>query len=324
MDEIDIDEHIYEDDNDDDENNRSQRHFSPLSKINIEIQKRLFRKKALGRRQLGRAYSVGSKVGSLASHKNVNVDEELTGRMPESRTRSASSELQSLDFSRTVLSTSRTSESYLEDDEADNCSPNRPIAVDQVISTISDVDHNKVETADDVRSPFRFKSIKSSNVPDSDQPVACVPDSSINPEDFHAAEAFLDAPTPRVQNNMPSSLTAYVNGMYLPSVSIDNAEAGIVRWRQFPTLETQAKTARKLDFCSYDDKSQRQDQFDKDLDTPDVEGLTDNCKVVEKGQLLYDQSGAAAVESSTKALGESIRDKIKVRSVHFVGIHACI
>jgi len=60
--------------------------------------------------------------------------------------------------------------------------------------------------------------------------------------------AFLDAPTPKTVNSRSASIASYLDEMSLPSVSIDNAETGVVRWRTFPKNEERTRTARKLDF----------------------------------------------------------------------------
>jgi hypothetical protein len=288
---------VNEDENDDDDENngiQSNNFFSQM-KTHIEIQKALFQKKALERRQHGRAYSVGSKGGSLIRHSNVDkVDDNLTDQ----------------GLFRTTPSSGHSSESYLyhEDDEADYVSLNRSIAVDPDISTLSDLDGNKIETVNASHRLVRVHSIESRSGTDS----------SIHQETLHPAESFLDAPTPKVQNNnVPSSFATQMDGMYLPSVCIDNAEAGMVRWRQFPIVPVQAKTARKLDFCLSDEDNHRLAHSHQYLDVPDEKRPSENFDV-------HEQLGAVATESCKPAHGGSIREMIKVRSIRCIGIDAFV
>ncbi len=321
MDDIDIDDHIYED-GDEDVDNRSQRQSSSLLGNNFEVQKRLFRKKATERRLLEGAYSIGSKVGSLTTHQNVDVkvDEELS----ESKTQSSSSKCQCLEFLRTVALTSRASESfpYAEDDEADNDSPNKSITVDDDVSIVSDLDSCKIETANvEILEHYRIKSIESI-LPNTHQPGAHVTHYSLHNEALHDAEAFLDAPTPKVQNNAPGSFATYLEGLYLPSVSIDNAEAGVVRWRHFPNIEMQAKTARKLNFSSHDGDDHQSDQLEESIVPSDAEGIGDNSEFADQGHLMQDP--LCAVESSFSEPEKPNRGKIKVRSIDCITILGCL
>lgn len=75
-----------------------------------------------------------------------------------------------------------------------------------------------------------------------------VVDSSIRDEVQGYSETYSEAPTPKTVNSRPPSVSSYLEEMSLPSVSIENAETGVVRWRTFPKSEERPKTARKLEF----------------------------------------------------------------------------
>ncbi|KAG7356856.1 hypothetical protein IV203_001543 [Nitzschia inconspicua] len=140
-------------------------------------------------------------------------------------------------------------------------------------STISDFssDHGSITVLDKtddygVLKKFRHKSIEQSVMDyggyfegDMIQPQSAMTsdsalraihfvDPSILAEVQGHHNVYPDAPTPKTVNSRSGSIEAYLEEMSLPSVSIENAETGVVRWREFPKDKEKAKTARKLEF----------------------------------------------------------------------------
>ena len=310
LDDMDVDDHIYEDDD-----NRSQASLSMLSDTAMQVQKRLFRKKALERRRQYRPYSIGSKTGDLTSHRNTDIDsdEEPFDCRPQI-TASGSLCLDSFCAVSGMSYTSMSGSRAYRVDPSDNDDQNNRFNVDANASIISDLDTSTVETTDyGVLHRYQFTSLEST-VLDLDNQLKNVTNSSHAGKAIKGTEAFFDAPTPKVQNNVPSSTASYMNHLCLPSVIIENSETGEVRWRQFPKTDVKAKTARKLDFYPAD-AGGKKDRLEHSVETrvsPEPERLRNNCITNAANQHSQDL-GIATTLTKEHDIGNP--PKIKVRSI---------
>jgi hypothetical protein len=308
---IEIDDHIYEDFDDD---NRSQASLSLLSEKDMQVQKMLYRKKAIERRRQGGAYSIGSKTGCLASNRNIDI--AVQDDSYDLRSQSAMSESLRLD-------SFRDNSIGCRDEEAESDDVRNSINVDQNASIISDMDSSMVDTPDyGILHQYRFKSIEST-VPDFYEHLTQVTDFSLpHHQAFNDTVAFFDAATPKVQNNGPSSIASYMDDLYLPSVSIDNAETGLVTWRKFPKTDLKAKTARKLDFYGSVENNNNdvQDQASQRKFPSDSGGLRNKCATDTSDQ-PYHQFGDATRLTKEQELAKP--SKIKVRSILNAPIYGC-
>lgn len=74
------------------------------------------------------------------------------------------------------------------------------------------------------------------------------------------SNAFLLATKSRNENSAtPSSFSTYLAKNCLPSVFIDNAQTGQIRWRQSPKKDTEVEEARKIDFSHYENESMKKE-----------------------------------------------------------------
>jgi hypothetical protein len=82
----------------------------------------------------------------------------------------------------------------------------------------------------------------------------------------HDANTFLSATKSRNENSAtPSSFSTYLAKNCLPSVFIDNAETGLIRWRESPEKDTEIEEARKIDFSHYENKSMKKETGVSDI-----------------------------------------------------------
>jgi hypothetical protein len=183
----------------------------------------------------------------------------------------------------------------------------RSVAMNDNESTVSDFssDNESVPDKNDdygVLQRFRNKSIESSVMNYSSYyadecyhldsvETRSIEDDAQSHNDVIRHEAFLEAPTPKTGNNGTSSINAYLEEMALPSVSIENAETGVVRWRTFPKNKERAKTARKLEFH---DNERRQEEFDAvSSQTEEGNGILRDVDVESK----MDESGQPKIKT---------------------------
>jgi hypothetical protein len=287
LDDINVDDDISEG-GDDDDDNRSQASLSLLSESSMRVQLRLFRKKAIQRRREGGAYSIGSKIGKL--NRRADVEDEPSGR----RTPSDTSAPPCLDSLRAISVTGGASDSFAELEDCDNEDPTKSITLNANASMISDLDTGTIDTTDcGVLHRYGIKPIGSS-VPNMDD--------------------FLDAPTPKTQNNGPTSIATFMDDLYLPSVSIESAETGVVRWRQFSKTEMKAKIARKLTFRGDDEEDHliKQDQPENCTGPSGPEG---------RGKCVLDDPDQLA--TPTQDPDKPKKPKIKVRYIQCGPIRTC-
>ena len=235
------------DSDNDDDDERSQGDLSLLSEASFRVQKALFKEKARQRRRASSSVDGASSVGGDGDKQSVVMNDN---------------------------------ESTVSDFSSDN--------------------ESLPEKNDDygVLQRFRNKSIESSVMNYSSyyadecyhlesMETRSIEDDAQSHNDLIRHEAFVEAPTPKTGNNGTPSISAYLEEMALPSVSIENAETGVVRWRTFPKNEERAKTARKLDF--HDNETQHEEEShvkltrteEKEIDTlqeVDVELTVDQKK----------------------------------------------
>ncbi|KAL3923285.1 MAG: hypothetical protein SGILL_001744, partial [Bacillariaceae sp.] len=232
-----------EDDGDDDDDVKSTSSYSLHSEMSENAQKDYFKQKAKKRRMsLGRSDSMGNLNSSVCD-----------------------------DDKRSIVM-------------GDNHS---------VVSDVSSENGSAVERNDDygVLHRFRHKSIEQSvmdyaeyfaetpgqatvdtECPSVYSSVRHVVSEEVRDEVQGYSDVYSEAPTPKTVNSRAVSIGSYLEEMALPSVSIENAETGVVRWRQFPKSEERAKTARKLDF---------QDDEARDDSNPDIDLTTEGLLVPE-------------------------------------------
>ncbi|KAL3914183.1 MAG: hypothetical protein SGILL_006201 [Bacillariaceae sp.] len=109
-----------------------------------------------------------------------------------------------------------------------------------------------------------------------------VPDPSVRAEVQGYSDVYSEAPTPKTVNSTrTASIEHYLEEMSLPSVSIENAETGVVRWRQFPKCEERAKTARKLEFKDAEARDDADVDQDAAEEADDVDETTPTDREVE-------------------------------------------
>jgi len=105
---------------------------------------------------------------------------------------------------------------------------------------------------------YSCKSIESSVPTHTDDFNAQISGFRLHDQSREDTQAFLSAPTPRKANCATLPFSDYLEENCLPSVSIENAETGKIRWRQFPKNDKKVKVARKIDFSNDNNYSMKE------------------------------------------------------------------
>ena len=250
---------------------KSQTSLSLLAESTFNSQRKLFQQKTAQRRENMCAYSIGSKKGDTIL----------------------------LDYSEHHSITAPTifSDNNINVDE-DGEQGNKSIIINDNSSIISDLGNGSdvgVDKNDDygvgILHRYSCKSIETS-VPDHyhdlDRDInypkgpnnieSRVDDSGIfNLDGCNTQLAGLQLP-PRKENCATLSTSSYLEENVLPSVSIENAESGLIRWRIFPKTDQKVKVARKIDF-SGDKKTSISSQR---ASRPNVIGTGPDCSLIEE------------------------------------------
>eukprot|EP00536_Pseudo-nitzschia_multiseries_P000350 jgi/Psemu1/178643/e_gw1.5.42.1 len=134
---------------------------------------------------------------------------------------------------------------------------NKSIIVDLNGSIISDLDNGSITSLisdnergidnDDygVLRRYSRKSVESSVPTFSHSKVFYAQFGEFGDDNLADNQAFFSAETPRKTNSKSNSFPKYLEENCLPSVSIESAETGTIRWRKFPKSE---KLNREIDF----------------------------------------------------------------------------